>query len=114
MSAVGVPSRERWRFFALSALALGPSVLYYWLAVHSYVRAPVHSSPVGLSNRPVRVRERLAVVAARRFHPGCRRRDLRDAVAQAAARLAPAGTGRNPAKRAGRGNPVPAVAASAQ
>src|SRR6185369_5820524 len=88
--ASGVPSRERREFFALSALALGPALLYYWLAVHhSYVRAPVHPSAVGLPNRRVRICERLALVAAR---------------------LASAAPRRDPAEPAGGGGAVPALA----
>src|SRR6185436_16193009 len=109
--ASGVPSRERREFFALSALALGPALLYYWLAVHhSYVRAPVHPSAVGLPNRRVRICERLALVAARRIDPGCRGCHRSDLVAASAARLASAAPRRDPAEPAGGGGAVPALA----
>src|ERR1043165_8392603 len=53
----GSVQRAAW-FFALSALALLSSLLYYWLTLQQIciTRTPVQPSPVGLTHRPLRLR----------------------------------------------------------
>src|SRR5690242_8596157 len=93
----GSVQRAAW-FFALSALALLASVLYYWLTLPLpiYLLAPVQPAPAGLPALPLRLRERLAVVAACGLDRARRGRDRGHAMAATAAWLAVAAAGRDP------------------